>query len=71
MSVPPGVIQPHQLPHSRIGLNESANMMSPNQETHVNPMLSAPIQCPNRNQLPIPDFSHIINPGPSSSLRVI
>ncbi|XP_024995520.1 transcription factor SPATULA-like [Cynara cardunculus var. scolymus] len=69
MSVPSGVIQPRQLPRSRIGLNEGnkpADMAPLNQEMHMNPMISLPMHCSNQSQPSIPDFSHIINPGPSS-----
>ncbi|KAK1410277.1 hypothetical protein QVD17_36812 [Tagetes erecta] len=69
MSVYPGVLQPHQLPHSRIGLNEHENTTSLNQERDLNPMLSFPVECTERNQPSIHDFSHINNSGTSYSFR--
>lgn len=73
MSVPPGVVQPQQLPDLRAALNERnelVNMMSMNQETHVNPMLNLPIQCTNHSQPLVTDISQILDAGPSSSFRV-
>ncbi|PWA74544.1 Basic helix-loop-helix leucine zipper transcription factor [Artemisia annua] len=70
MSVPPGLLQPQQLPYSRPGFNEGnelPNMTRLNQEPHMNPMLNLPIQSTNRSQPSIPNLSHIMNQGPSLS----
>ncbi|KAJ9540839.1 hypothetical protein OSB04_027345 [Centaurea solstitialis] len=62
-----GVVQPHHhIPNSTTSFNEPANMTPLNQEMHMNPMISLPIQCSDRSQPSIPDLSRIINPGPSS-----
>ncbi|KAI3722596.1 hypothetical protein L2E82_33636 [Cichorium intybus] len=50
MSVPNGVLQPHQLPNSRIAMNEgieASNMTPLNHETQSNHMLCLPFECSN------------------------
>ncbi|GJU09538.1 transcription factor SPATULA [Tanacetum coccineum] len=72
MSVPPGLLQPQQLPYSRSGFsegNEPPNITRLNQEPHMNPMLNLPVQSTNRSQPSMPNLPHMMNEGLSSSFR--
>nr|GEX28617.1 basic helix-loop-helix leucine zipper transcription factor [Tanacetum cinerariifolium] len=72
MSVPPELLQPQQFPYSRTCFNEGnepPNMTRLNQEPHMNSMLNLPIQSTNRSQPSMPNLSHMMNQGLSSSFR--
>ncbi|GJQ95140.1 basic helix-loop-helix leucine zipper transcription factor [Tanacetum coccineum] len=61
MSVPPGLLQPQQLPYSRSGFsegNEPPNITRLNQEPHMNPMLNLPVQSTNRRNFKWPIFRY-------------
>ncbi|XP_071708412.1 uncharacterized protein [Rutidosis leptorrhynchoides] len=72
MSVPPGVVQPPQLPDLQNALNERnelVNMVSLNRERHSNSMLNLPVPCTNHSQQLVTDYSQILNAGHSSTFR--